>query len=61
MLELIISILLALGMKTDPVNGKVKVSQEVLVQIQTQPAFNELGGASALNDVITTDDVDPNR
>ena len=61
MLELIISILLSLGLKADSANSKIVVNQEVISIAQSNSAYNELGGDGALNEIVVTDDDDPNQ
>ena len=60
MLELLISILLTLGIKAEPVNGKIAISKEVISQIQTQ-VTNNPGSNVTFDDIIIIDNVDPNH
>jgi len=59
MLQLVISILLAFGMKADVVDGKVVVNQEVIQKAEASDNFRELGGDPVLFDIVITDQVDP--
>lgn len=59
MLELLITILLAFGIKADPVEGRYAINQEVIQKIQSMPEYDKLGGDDALYLVSVPVDVDP--
>ncbi len=61
MLQLLITILLALGLKTEPVDGRYNVSQDVVQKVHNDPDYDKLGGDDALNAIVVHDDTDPHQ
>jgi len=61
MLQLIISILLSLGLNFKQVNGKIVVDQSSINQVQSSSLFEATGDNVSLNEVVVTDDDDPNE
>lgn len=70
MIELLISILMALGLSLDSSDGKLHINQTVLEKAQANSSYKDLGGDNAvyniatldskpLDDVVITSPVDP--
>lgn len=53
MIELLISIMMALGLSLDTTGGKLQINQTVIEKAQASSTYKDLGGDQALFDAAT--------